>query len=144
MEVMTERQDGIVLIRVSGRIDGAKAAEFDSAVSAAIEDDGRDVLMDLETISYIGTAGLRTFAKVAKKLRSGNARLVLCAMQDQSRRVFEITGFERVIPTFPSRAEALAFLARERSACARGKVATAGVATMLPCENGSPTESVAW
>ena len=122
MEVMAERRDGVVLIRVSGRIDGSNAAEFDSAVSAAIEDDDRDVLMDLETISYIATAGLRTFAKVARKLRGGNARLALCAMQDQSRRVLEVTGFDRVIPTFPSRTEALAFLARERSARTRDSV----------------------
>ena len=135
MEVMTDRQDGVVLIRVSGRIDGSNAAEFDRAVSAAIEDDDRDVLMDLGTISYIGTAGLRTFAKVAKKLRGGNARLALCAMQDQSRRVFEITGFDRVIPIFPSRTEALAFLARERSARARDDVATAGVSKVRPRES---------
>ena len=135
MEVMTERQDGVALIRVNGRIDGSNAAEFDRAVRAAIEFDDRDVLMDLETISYIGTAGLRTFAKVAKKLRGRNARLALCAMQDQSRRVFGITGFDRVIPTFPSRTEALAFLARERSARVRADVATTGVTKLRPCES---------
>ena len=132
MEVMAERRHGVVLIRVSGRIDGSNAAEFDSAVSAAIEDDDHDVLMDLETISYIATAGLRTFARVARKLRVGNARLALCAMPDQGRRVLEITGFDRVIPTFPSRTEALAFLARERSARTRDDVATTGVTKARP------------
>ena len=120
MEVMTERQDGVLLVRVSGRIDGSNADAFDDAVGTAIEDDRLDVLMDLEAIAYISTVGLRTFAKVARKLRGGPARLAICARPDRTRRVFEVTGFDRVIPIFPSRAEALAFLARERSARARG------------------------
>lgn len=119
MEVVAERRDSVVLIRVSGRIDGSNADAFDVAVSAAIENDDHDVLMDLEALYYISTAGLRTFAKVAKKLRSGAATLAICAAPDETRRVFEITGFDRVIPTFPTRDDALAFLARERSARAR-------------------------
>ena len=119
MEVMAERRDGVVLIRVSGRIDGSNADAFDDAVSAAIACDDRDVLVDLESLSYIGTAGLRTFAKVARKLRGATATLAICAVPDETRRVFEITGFDRVIPTFPTRADALDFLARERSARAR-------------------------
>ena len=103
------------------------AAAFDDAVSAAIEDGGRDVLMDLEASSCIGTAGLRTFARVATKLRGTTAGLAICAVPDQTRRVFEITGFDRMIPTFPSRADALAFLARERPARARGDQVTTGV-----------------
>ena len=112
MEVMTERQDGALLVRVGGRIDGSNAAAFDNAVSAAIGDDCGDVLMDLETISYIGTAGLRTFGRVARKHRGGGARLAICAVPAQTLRVFEITGFDRVIPIYPTRVEALAFLAR--------------------------------
>ena len=116
MVVVAERRDGVVLIRVSGRIDGSNADAFDVAVGAVIENDDHDVLMDLEALSYIATASLRTFARAARKLRSGAATLAICAVPDQTRRVFEITGFDRVIPTFPTRADALAFLARERSA----------------------------
>ena len=134
MEVTTERRDGVLFVRVSGRIDGSTTAEFDSAVSAAIEGDDRDVLIDLEAISYFRTAGLRTFARVARKIRGSGRRLALCAMQDQTRRVVEIAGFDRVIPTFPSRAGALAFLARKPPAWARGEAATTGVATMRPCD----------
>lgn len=117
MEVMTEWKDGVLLVRVSGRIDACNADEFDGAVSAAIEDNGCRVLMDLEKLSYISSAGLRTFPRVARKLRGESAELALCAMPDPIRRVFAITGFDTVIPIFPSRAEALACLAPERTFC---------------------------
>ena len=131
MEITTQRRNGVIVVRVSGRIDGSNAAAFDAAVSAAIEGDDCDVLMDLEAMSYIGSAGLRTFARVARMLR-GAASLAICAVSDQSRRVFEITGFDRVIPMFPSRAEALAFLARQRSSRGRGDGATTDVQEKRP------------
>lgn len=85
MEVVAERRDSVVLIRVSGRIDGSNADAFDVAVSAAIENDDHDVLMDLEALSYIATAGLRTFAKVARKLRSGAATCTTRSLSRSSR-----------------------------------------------------------
>ena len=115
MDVVTERQDGAVLIRVSGRIDGSNAAAFDRAVIAALETNDCSVLMDLESLSYINSAGLRTFVKVARRLRRGTGELALCAMRDETRKVLEIAGFHKVIPIYPTRAEALACLAAKRT-----------------------------
>ena len=36
-----------------------------------------------------------------------DARFVLCAMSNHIREVFEISGFDKIIPVYPSRAEAL-------------------------------------
>ena len=120
MDVATQRQDGVLLVEVSGRIDHSNAAAFDSAVSAASDADDVAVLMDLGKLSYINTAGLRTFLKVAERLRGAATKMALCAMSDGVRRVFAITGFDTIIPIYPSRAEALAYLALEQTACARG------------------------
>ena len=111
MKVTAKRRDGILLIRVSGRIDSSNAAAFDSAVSAALENNDDTVLFDLEKLAYISSAGLRTFPRVARMLRGRSVGLALCAMPDATRRVFNITGFDRVIPTYPTRAKALACLA---------------------------------
>ena len=116
MDVMTEWQDGVLLIRVSGRIDGSNAAAFDRAVIAALETDDCAVLVDLENLSFITSAGLRTFAKVARRLRRGTGELALCAMRDETRKVFEVAGFHKVIPIYPARAEALARQVAERAA----------------------------
>ena len=116
MDVMTEWQEGVLLIRVSGRIDGSNAAAFDRAVIDALETDDRTVLMDLENLSYINSAGLRTFAKVARRLRRGAGELALCAMRDEARKVFVIAGFDKIIPIYPTRAEALPRLVAERAA----------------------------
>ena len=116
MEVTAQRLNGVLLIRVSGRIDSANAAAFDSAVGAALENNDRTMLFDLERLAYINSAGLRTFIKVARRLRGGTFGLALCAMPDATRRVFKITGFDRVIPIYPNKAEALACLTLQGAA----------------------------
>ena len=115
MDVVAEPRDGTLLIQVSGRIDGSNAAAFDRAVIAALESNDCTVLMDLENLSYINSAGLRTFVKVARRLRRGTGALALCAMRDETRKVFEIAGFHKVIPIYPTRAEALTCLVAERT-----------------------------
>ena len=120
MDVATRRQDGVLLVQVSGRIDHANVAAFDIAVGGATEADDVAVLMDLAKLAYINSAGLRVFVKVAKKLRGKSAGLALCALPDGVRRIFEVTGFDNIIPIYPSRAEALDALAPERRDRASG------------------------
>ena len=110
MDVATERQDDVLSVLVSGRIDGSNAAAFEEAVRAAISDSDRAVVMDLEKLSYISSAGLRVLLMIAKNLSGRDAKLVLCAMSDQIREVIEISGFDKIIPVHPSKAEALASL----------------------------------
>lgn len=103
MEVTTERQDGILSIGVDGRIDGSNVVEFEEAVREAIEDDDRVVIMDLENLRYISSAGLRAVLLTGKALKGRGAELVLCSLSDPIRKVFEISGFDTLFAIHASR-----------------------------------------
>ena len=109
MEINIEREDGILIARVAGRVDGANAREFEQTLSAAISDD-RNVIVDFGGLSYISSSGLRVILLVAKALRNRAAHLALCSLSGPIREVFEISGFDKIIPIHGSRAEALAAL----------------------------------
>ena len=110
MDVAAERQDDVLSVLVSGRIDGSNAAAFEETIRAAIAESDRAVIMDFEKLSYISSAGLRVLLTIAKNLSGRDAKLALCAMSDQIREVFETSGFDKIIPVHPSKAEALASL----------------------------------
>ena len=110
MDVAAERQDDVLSVLVSGRIDGSNAAAFEETIRAAIAESDRVVIMDFEKLSYISSAGLRVLLTIAKNLSGRGAKLALCAMSDQMRGVFETSGFDKIIPVHSSRAEALASL----------------------------------
>ena len=110
MNVATERQDDVLSADVGGRIDGSNAVEFEAAIRAAIMESDRAVIMDFEKLSYISSAGLRVILLVAKFLQNRDTKLVLCSLSDPVREVFEISGFDKILPVLPTRADALAAL----------------------------------
>lgn len=108
MEIQTERTNGTLIAKAEGRIDGVNARDFEEALKAAISPDDNTVVMDLESLSYISSAGLRVILLIAKTLRKRNADLILCSLSDPIREVFEISGFDKIIPVHASREQALA------------------------------------
>jgi anti-anti-sigma factor len=108
MEVNTERENGTLIVKIEGRVDGANAREFEDALEAAIGEDDRAVIMDFEALSYISSAGLRVILLTARTLRERDKEFVVCSLSDPIREVFEISGFDKIIPVHVSRSEALA------------------------------------
>ena len=110
VDVTTERHDDILSADVGGRIDGSNVVQFEEAIRTAVEDSDRAVIMDFEKLAYISSAGLRAVLLTAKTLQGRNAKLVLCSLADPIREVFEISGFDKILPIHPTKAEALASL----------------------------------
>ncbi len=112
MEINTDRQDGVLCVRASGRIDGASSTEFAVAIETATGADDRSAVLDFERVSYIGSAGLRAVLMTAKRLRKQDDAFSLYAPSNAVRQVFEISGFDKVVEIHPTRADALASLER--------------------------------
>ena len=56
------------------------------------------------------STGLRAAFTTAKTLHGRNAEPILCALSEPVRRVFRVTGFDRILSIYGTRAEALASL----------------------------------
>ena len=110
MNLTNRRQGDVRIVEASGRIDAANVEAFSEAVQGTIGDADRAMILDLAGISYMGSTGLRAILLIAKALEDRDVGLVLCALPAPLRRVFEITGFDRLLPIRETRAEALASL----------------------------------
>ena len=108
MEVSTERENGTLVARVDGRIDGATARDFEDAMQNAIMDDDRAVVVSLEGLSYISSAGLRAILLIAKTLWKRDAAFALCSLDDTVTEVFKIACFDKIIQIHPTQADAVA------------------------------------
>ena len=108
MAIKTERLGDTLIAKTEGRVDGTNAREFQADLEGAIGKTERAVLLDMEDLSYISSAGLRVILLTAKTLKSQNAQFAVCSLSDPIREVFEISGFDRIISIHASQAEALA------------------------------------
>ena len=107
MELTIERDDNALTARVNGRIDSTNARDFEEAIRTKIEDGDRAVIMDFENLSYISSAGLRAVLMTAKTLWKRDAKFALCSLSGPVKEVFEISGFDKIIPIHDSREGAL-------------------------------------
>jgi len=108
MKLQAERpEDGVLIFKVQGRIDGANADEFLSLLRAGIRPNDRFVILDLDQLTYLGSAGLRILLMVAKKLHLKRGRLVTCSLSESARKIFDISGVANVIPVYASREDAI-------------------------------------
>ena len=112
MDIATERKDGVLSVRVEGRIDGSTVFAFQEAIEVAFKDGDRAVIVDCERLTYIGSAGLRTMLGVAKTVSNRDARFALCSLPMQVQDLFVQSGFDTIIEIHPTQADALAALDR--------------------------------
>lgn len=110
INMTTDRQDGVLSVRVAGRIDGSNAIAFQEAVRTAVEDRDRAMIMDGAELTYVSSAGLRAVLVTAKALSNRDVRFALCALSDHVLEIFEKSGFDKIMAIHPSKADALVFL----------------------------------
>jgi sigma-B regulation protein RsbU (phosphoserine phosphatase) len=93
-----------VTLHVRGRLDAMTFSEFDEGVAPALQQmaEGGTVVIDLSSLEYISSAGLRSIAKVRKAMRARAGHTLLVNPQPQVRKVFEIVKAVPVNEVFSS------------------------------------------
>ena len=108
VRLQADQIKGILIISAAGQVHGANARKFHDNLYKEIITSGDLVVLDLEKLSYINSAGLRSILLVAKTLQGRNVRLVLCSPSDSVKEILKIAGFDKIIEVFESRSDAIA------------------------------------
>jgi anti-sigma B factor antagonist len=66
------------------------------------------LVLDLESIEYIDSAGLGEIVRAMKRAREAGGDLRLCGVQGHVLKIIEITGLHKAIAVYPTREEAVA------------------------------------
>ncbi len=94
MEISQENTDGIQIFSVKGSLDSNTSPELETQIYTALEGGQRKLILNLENLDYISSAGIRVMLKTTKDLKRMEGKVVLCALQDYVREVFDIAGFD--------------------------------------------------
>jgi anti-sigma B factor antagonist len=107
MEIIETKHDQYHVFKLNGRLDSNTAMGFEQKLFECIENGTRRLILDFEQLDYISSAGLRVILKATKNLKGAEGKLVLCAMQDYVKEVFEISGFDSFLPIVPTMDDAM-------------------------------------
>jgi anti-sigma B factor antagonist len=107
MEISEDRKADVVILSLSGKLDATTAKTFEDKILAAINSGAQRLAVDLSQLDYVSSSGLRVFLLAAKQLQGTQGKIVLCALKDHVRQVFDLAGFSSVLSIYGSRDEAI-------------------------------------
>ena len=110
MTIVQRERNGVMELSISGRLDAVSAVEADKDFSNVIDAGHENLLVNLGSLDYISSAGLRVLLVVAKRIQQNGGKVVLCSLSPNVREVFEISGFSSIFNIFPTDDEAHEFL----------------------------------
>lgn len=92
------------------RIDASNAGAAEKDVLQLFEQGASSLLIDLGSVSYLSSAGLRVLLIAAKTAKLRGGKTALAAVQPAVKDIIVMSGFDKLMPICEDRAAGLALL----------------------------------
>ncbi|MEM1330235.1 MAG: STAS domain-containing protein [Planctomycetota bacterium] len=83
------------ILAPEGDVDMSRSPALRGAIREAFSGGARTLAIDLGGVGYMDSSGLATLVEAMKLAKSSSAELVLCAMNDRVRAIFEIAKLDQ-------------------------------------------------
>jgi anti-anti-sigma factor len=94
------------VLHPEGRLDGASSAVLETEAFGIIDAGALRLLIDLQNMDYVSSAGLRAFLAIAKRIIAAGGRLAVCSLKPNVAELFDVSGIDGVIDIHGSAASA--------------------------------------
>ena len=91
-----QTRPGVITLILQGPLDGNTHMQLDRVVSATLEEPLKALVLDMEGVDFLTSAGIGTIMKTKTSLAKKGADLAMMNLQPQVKKVFEII---RVLPS---------------------------------------------
>lgn len=102
MEIRELELEGNKVISLIGSLDALSAGDVEKYFVQEADLQGGRVIMNLEEVDFMSSAGLRAIMAVAKNLRQAGGDLRLAAAQPGVEKMLKISGFTSILKTYPN------------------------------------------
>jgi anti-anti-sigma factor len=101
------KEKNMKIISLEGKMDAISAPEFEDQMGEWLEQGETSFIINLGEVNYMSSAGLRSILIVAKKLKEQDGKLIFVNLREEVQKIFRISGFSSMIPTYESLEAAL-------------------------------------
>lgn len=96
MTIIETRQDGVVELRIEGRVDTNTSPQLQKSILQAFQK-GSSVILDFAEVEYVSSSGLRALLIGEKTAKSKGGSMTLTHVCDSVMKVFDMTGFSKIL-----------------------------------------------
>lgn len=97
MNITDLKQNDICIAMLEGRLDAAGAPLVEAHCQELMAGGCTRLLIDMDKVEYISSAGLRSLLVLAKASKAANGKMVLCNLAPMVVEVMEISGFDKLL-----------------------------------------------
>lgn len=107
MDVTLSEMRRVTLLEVSGRVDSTNASQLGETLMSQIDAGRYQLVIDLSSVSYMSSAGLREMVAAVKKVRQYNGDLRIATPSERVREVLDLAGLSAIFQIFPTQVDAV-------------------------------------
>ncbi len=102
MKMDRRKSEGSLIFDINGDFDTRSAGPAKEEIRAAILEGEKSVIINLENVGYIDSAGLGTLVSALKTAKENNGNVCLTGLTAQVKMVVELTRLHHVFDIFPN------------------------------------------
>jgi anti-sigma B factor antagonist len=107
MSFVLDRRDDVLTVAVEGQLIVTNRQEFKQAILDEVELGARTIVIDFSQSGYIDSSGLGALVSLSKRVRDAGGDVRLTALNEDLRRLFELTRLDQLFPLYATQADAL-------------------------------------
>jgi anti-anti-sigma factor len=97
MEIVKEREGGVVHLRLAGRLDNHWSQSLDEALHEVAREGVRHVRLDFSNVTYLSSAGAAVLLKHHRDAAAIHGSLQISAASDRARNTLRLMGFVELL-----------------------------------------------
>ncbi len=106
----TRNEDGVIVLKLSGRLDLAGVGQIESAFKLKAADARKGLLLECSQLSFLASLGMRMLMMAAKTMQGKNGKVVVICPQEEVENALRMSGLDQVIPLADGECAATALL----------------------------------
>lgn len=108
MNTEVKQEDNITIVAVNGSVDALTAPDLARVIVDEIAEGHINLVIDLTSVDFMSSAGLRTLLGAVKESRSQGGDLRIASTNPGIDKVLKMSGFHNIAKVFTSNTDAIA------------------------------------
>lgn len=108
LQIKLETRHRTLIVRLTGELDHHTADNLRTAIENELDRDvATSVLLNLQGLTFMDSSGLGVILGRYRRLSQMDGRMAACCLNQQVKRIFELSGLTRIMGIYPTEQLAL-------------------------------------
>ena len=102
LSIETDDTQSVSVMKVIGRVDSDSAPEFDNALSKLLNGGRNKVILNLQGVEFLSSAGLRAMVKALKDAQNSGGDVRLASVSEPIEVILRTVGMMQMFKMYPT------------------------------------------